>query len=360
MVLASEDEDEVAPGLRSCEDPGESAPKCEWGEEGRESRQGRWPPRHREDEVPQLCRHKLLSLAEAKSVVDFVKQWRAKRFCTSRYIRQELKLKCSLRTIRRTLNAHGYYWRAVPKVQPLTQGQLAKRKAFVERFENRTPDWWQNNSGLVLDGVTLTKAPRSLSTKQKHAAQAIRQMWLRKGEKGDNRLHTYNRYGVQLGDKVPLWGGFSGSGHFKLRVWPATAKLNRSSWAACMPALRRAVEGKASRNIWHDNEKFLLQPATYRKYGLRSMPFPPNSGDLNPIETVWAWLRKDLARLELEDLSRGRDLSVAQFRQRAANVLASYGVAKPGEAWSPLQKLLRGMPARLARARRNRFGRCGK
>ena len=53
-------------------------------------------------------RHKLLSLAEARSVVDFVKQWRAKRFCTSRYIRQELKLKCSLRTIRRTLNAHGY------------------------------------------------------------------------------------------------------------------------------------------------------------------------------------------------------------------------------------------------------------
>ena len=90
------------------------------------------------------------------------------------------------------------------------------------------------------------------------------------------------------------------------------------------------------------------------------MPFPPNSGDLNPIETVWAWLRKDLARLELEDLSQGRDLSVAQFRQRAANVLASYGVAKAGEAWSPLQTLIRGMPGRLARARANRFGRCGK
>ena len=75
-----------------------------------------------------------------------------------------------------------------------------------------------------------------------------------------------------------------------------------------MPALRRAVEGEVSKNIWHDNEKFLLQPATYRKFGLRSMPFPPNSGDLNPIETVWASLRKDLSRLELEDLSRGRDL----------------------------------------------------
>ena len=230
-------------------------------------------------------RHKLLSLAEAKSVVDFVRQWRAKRFCTSRYIRKELKLKRSLRTVRRTLNKHGYYWRAVPKVQPLSPGQPAKRKVFVEKYENRTSEWWQNNSGLVLDGVTLTKAPRSWSTKQKHAAQAIRQMWLRKGEKGDNRLHTYNRYGVQLGDKVPLWGGFSGSGHFKLRLWTATAKLNKSTWAACMPVMRRAVEGEVPKNIWHDNEKFLLQPAIYRKYGLRSMRFPPNSGDLNPIET---------------------------------------------------------------------------
>ena len=248
------------------------------------------------------------------------------------------------------MNAHGFYWRAVPKVQPLTSSQLAKRNAFVQKYESRTSEWWQNSSGLVVDGVTLTKAPRSLSTKQKHAAQSIRQMWLRKGERHDSRLHTYNRYGVQLGDKVPLWGGFSGSGHFKLRLWTATPKLNKSIWAACMPALRRAVEGEVSKNIWHDNEKFLLQPATYRRYGLRSMPFPPNSGDLNPIETVWAWLRKDLARLELEDLSQGRDLSVAQFRQRAANVLASYFEAKPGEVWSPLQKLRRGMPARWARA----------
>ena len=112
--------------------------------------------------------------------------------------------------------------------------------------------------------------------------------------------------------------------------------------------------------IWNDNEKFLLQPATYRRDGMQSITFPPNSGDLNPIETVWAWLRRDLARLELEDLSRGRDISVAQFRQRAAHLLASYGVAKLGEAWSPLQKLIRGMPGRLAKCRRNLFGRCGK
>ena len=47
--------------------------------------------------------------------------------------------------------------------------------------------------------------------------------------------------------------------------------------------------------LWHDNETFIQLPQEYKKAGLTSMNFPPNSGDLNPIETVWAQLRKDLA-----------------------------------------------------------------
>ena len=61
--------------------------------------------------------------------------------------------------------------------------------------------------------------------------------------------------------------------------------LKRAVDAADEP--RRTVRAK----IWHDNEKFLLQPALYRSWGLQSVRFPPNSGDLNPIETVWAWSR---------------------------------------------------------------------
>ena len=30
-------------------------------------------------------------------------------------------------------------------------------------------------------------------------------MWLRRGERMDPTLHTPNRYGIQLGEKVPLW-----------------------------------------------------------------------------------------------------------------------------------------------------------
>ena len=67
---------------------------------------------------------KALTPEESKKVVDFVKIWRKKAFCTCRHIRGELKLKVSLSTIARCLSKHGYYWRAVPKKSPLTDGQV--------------------------------------------------------------------------------------------------------------------------------------------------------------------------------------------------------------------------------------------
>ena len=54
---------------------------------------------------------------------------------------------------------------------------------------------------LIYDGMTLTKAPKNLDLRQKHAAQSIRHMWMKHQEKMDPALHTYNRCGVQVGAK---------------------------------------------------------------------------------------------------------------------------------------------------------------
>ena len=92
---------------------------------------------------------------------------------------------------------------------------------------------------------------------------------------------------------------------------------------------------------------------------LELVRFPPNSGDLNPIETVWAELRKRLALREQEDLEAGRVLTLQQFRKRASQILASFGEDPKGEG-SFLLKLVRGMPGRLRKCKANNFGRCGK
>ena len=46
----------------------------------------------------------------------------------------------------------------------------------------------------------------------------------------------------------------------------------------------------------------------------------PNSGDLNPIETAWAELRKDLAEREFEDLKTGKVISKTAFKQRVSQL----------------------------------------
>ena len=60
-------------------------------------------------------RNTLLTEAEEKKVLDFVKKWRHKRFCVAKHIVAELKLKCSARTVARCLNRKGY---AMPTAGP--------------------------------------------------------------------------------------------------------------------------------------------------------------------------------------------------------------------------------------------------
>ena len=300
---------------------------------------------------------------QEKQVVGFVKKWRHKTFCTCAYLKRELKLHVTNRTIARSLNRRGYFWRAVSKKSPLTAEQLRKRQIFVDKHVLHPPSWWAQNMHLVFDGVTLTKAPQALTGRQKHAAQSIGHMWMRDKDKTDPKLHTYNRYGSQLGAKVPLWGGFSGAGTFPLKLWTPSPKMTKVEWAKHVPTLRKAVDqGQevGQGKMWHDNEKFLQIPKEYKAQRLVSVLFPPNSGDLNPIETVWARLRRDLAKREFQDLKTNKNISVVQFRQRAGQLLHSYGQGSAGERYSYLQKLARGMPQRLAKCKANKYGRCGK
>ena len=51
---------------------------------------------------------------------------------------------------------------------------------------------------------------------------------------------------------------------------------------------------------------------------------------------------------------------MAQFRARVAQLLQSYSITKEGEEHNYYQKLVRGMPRRLANCKRNKYGACGK
>ena len=143
--------------------------------------------------------------------------------------------------------------------------------------------------------------------------------------------------------------------------------MTKEDWVRHLPAVKRAAhtckqqkQSNVHAKVWQDNERFLCQPEVYKAHGLKLHRFPPSSGDLNPIETVWAWLRRDLAKREQSDYTAGRQISIHQFKQRAAQLLQSYGEKKTGEKHSRLAKLVRGMPKRLRKCKERNYGRYGK
>ena len=86
--------------------------------------------------------------------------------------------------------------------------------------------------------------------------------------------------------------------------------------------------------MWLDNETFLKVDRAYHKHGLTAMRFPPGVGDLNPVENVWAKLRKDLAIREFEGSKNDKVITTLQFKQRASQLLTSYGYVTPGKKYS--------------------------
>ena len=63
---------------------------------------------------------------------------------------------------------------------------------------------------------------------------------------------------------------------------------------------------------WHvlcDGEGFLRAADSKRAHeevGVELWTVPPSSPDLNPVELMWAWLRKELRRMDKNDLAAKR------------------------------------------------------
>jgi hypothetical protein len=56
---------------------------------------------------------------------------------------------------------------------------------------------------------------------------------------------------------------------------------------------------------------------------------PARSPDLNPVEKFWAWLRKELRRLDLRDLMlKKRLLTRAEYQKRVHDVLRTQKAQK--------------------------------
>ena len=128
-----------------------------------------------------------------------------------------------------------------------------------------------------------------------------------------------------------MWGGCSADG-FGILSSHQSKKISQDEWNG---ALKRKVRDvlkatnpdnkKGPWTLLCDNEGFLdckSAMAQYAKICIRLWHVPPRSPDLNPVEKFWAWLRKQLRKLDLKDAVAKRPvLSKMAYRERVKRVL---------------------------------------
>ena len=106
-------------------------------------------------------------------------------------------------------------------------------------------------------------------------------------------------------------------GSFGLVIQHKDRKVTAEEWAEavddrCLVKALRAANPARKRGPWRvlcDNESFLRAPesvAAHRRANVQLIKIPAKSPDLNPVELFWAWLRKQMRAMDLNDLAKKR------------------------------------------------------
>lgn len=137
---------------------------------------------------------------------------------------------------------------------------------------------------------------------------------------------------MRLPRAVPLWAGIGSKGVSEI-LMHKTKKCGIDEWAKVvrcgkLGSVCRELHAEKRPGPWRvlcDGEAFLQNKGIRKLYTTKRIVLvviPPHSPDLNPIEKFWGWLKKELRRLDLQDLRSGRGvLGKTAYKARVRLVL---------------------------------------
>ncbi|CAE7459439.1 unnamed protein product, partial [Symbiodinium sp. CCMP2456] len=202
--------------------------------------------------------------------------------------------------VNRTLGQRQYKYsncgRKAVKSTPKVQKYLVQRLLYLRTRSTCTSSTLRRAKlrqklCLAMDGVVLSLPPRDATDRANYCAHGDTHMWRLPSEAACVDLAGHDPYPFQIpADRiVPLWGGLS-EGGFAIVTFHQKRKLTTEEWC-------RTVR------IWR---------------------MPASSPDLNPVEKMWAWLRRKIRALDCEDLRKKRPpIGKTAFKARVRNILAS-------------------------------------
>ena len=265
---------------------------------------------------------------------------RRRTTCTATTLRRELLANKGVdleeSTIRKILRDHGYKWLPRAQKRKYSAAKKKERLKFAKAVLRLTKAKLREKLSMAMDGVILSLPPRDATERANYCAHGDTHMWRLPGEAASEELAGQDPYPYQIpADRVvPLWGGLS-EGGFALVTFHHARKLTSAAWCR---EVRRGKLAKAIQSLspvrpagpWTvlcDNEAFLHTAASKRAMaaaGVRAWRVPASSPDLNPVEKMWAWLRRRIRVKDCEDLRRRRPpIGKMAFKARLRSMLAS-------------------------------------
>jgi transposase len=232
------------------------------------------------------------------------------KFITPRVIRNQLHIPVSKRTVRRRLDEAGLFGRVARFSWPLSQDTIDARLAFANDYGNWDGDDWSRV--LFTDECNVW-------------LQAHGQVWVQRPEDAAY-LDEYMVHRSPSRDKVSIWAGFSATG--VTRIHMIDGNLNAPQLVGILASEIQPYV----RRVWGTQQWYLLQDNSpihqsnevsdwFDTKNIRRFDFPAYSPDLNPMENLWAWLKRQLDQAFYTNVAELRDAVVKAWNNIPVDIL---------------------------------------